>query len=136
MEEIGAGKKLVFPSSHTAPDKNRNDRMMIAKIADWLLVFATSLSLLLNIGTIYAKKADYIVMKQLNPGFIASPFFSTIVLSPVVPIIIIGFIIAAIVVNVAKQFYISSMKHRIITNLFVYAISVFIAAKLFLMLSH
>jgi hypothetical protein len=81
------------------------------------------------------KKADYIVMKQLNPGFIASPFFSAIVLSPVVPIIIIGFSIAAIVVNVAKQFYISSMKHRIVTNFIVYAISVLIAAKLFLMIS-
>jgi hypothetical protein len=57
VEEIGAGKKLVFPSNHTAPDKNRNDRAMIAKIADWLLVYATSLSLLLNIGTIYAKKS-------------------------------------------------------------------------------
>jgi hypothetical protein len=107
---------------------------MIAKITDWFLVFATSLSLMVNIGTIYAKKADYIVMRQLNPDFEASPFFSTVVLSPVIPIIIIVLILAAIVLNVAKQFYISSMKHRIITNLFVYAISVFIAAKLFLML--
>jgi hypothetical protein len=109
---------------------------MIAKIADWFLVFATSLSPIVNIGTIYAKKADYIVMKQLNPDFKASPFFSTVVLSPVIPIVIIGFIIAVVALNVAKQFYISSMKYRIITNLFMYAIFVFIAAKPFLKLSR
>jgi hypothetical protein len=109
---------------------------MIAKIADWVLVFATSFSLLLNIGTIYAKKADYIVLKQLNPDFKASSFFSTVVLSPVIPIIIVILIIAMVVLNVTKQFLISSMKHRIITNLFAYAISVSIAVKLFLMLDH
>jgi hypothetical protein len=109
---------------------------MIAKIADWFLVFATSLTLIVNIGTIYAKKADYIVMKQLNPDLSASPFFSTVVLSPVIPIIIIGFIIAVVVLNVVKQFYISSMKYRILTNVFLYAISVFTAAKLFIQLSH
>lgn len=109
---------------------------MIAKIADWFLVFATSLSLIVNIGTIYAKKDDYIVMKQLNPDFKASPFFSAVVLSPVISIIIIVLIITAVALNVVKQFYISSMKYRIITNLFMYAISVFIAAKLFLKLSH
>jgi hypothetical protein len=109
---------------------------MIAKIADWFLVGATSLTLIVNIGTIFAKKADYIVMKQLNPDFSVSPFFSTVVLSPAIPIVIIGVIIAVVVLNVVKQFYISSMKYRIITNLFLYAISVFIAAKLFLKLSH
>lgn len=75
---------------------------MITKIADWFLVFATSLTLIVNIGTIYAKKADYMVMKQLNPNFSASPFFSTIVLSSAIPIVIIGFIIAVVVLNVVK----------------------------------
>jgi hypothetical protein len=109
---------------------------MIAKIADWFLVFATSLTLIINIGAIYAKKADYMVMKQLNPDFSASPFFSTVVLSPAIPIVIIGLIITVVVLNVVKQFYISSMKYRIIANLVLYAISAVIAAMFFLKLSH
>ena len=109
---------------------------MIVKIADWFLVFATSLTLIVNIGTIYAKKADYRVMQQLNPDVSVSPFFSTVVLSPAIPIVIIGFIITVVGLNVVKQFYISSMKSRIITNLFLYAISVFIAANMFFKLSY
>ena len=104
---------------------------MIKKIIDWFLVFATTITLLINISILYAKKFDYLEIKKLNPDITANSFFSIFVLSPVISKIIIAFIILNVILNIVKEFYISSIKKRLVSNLFIYSFSVILVIQFY-----